>query len=137
MSIEGSTISFVNNVTLGDIVDTSLLFNLHDITAFSGYQLCEELFNTRVLQNLRTSTKKYDLFISEIFGTDCMLGFAHIFNIPIVELSSSVILPWGNDRVGNPDNPSYISNYFSPYVGKMSLWERILNALTLVGTKIG
>lgn len=103
---------------------------------YSGYEVCEVLFNTSVLQNLKSTTKKYDLFISEIFGTDCMLGFAHIFNIPIVELTSSVNLPWGSDRIGNPDNPSYISTYFSPYPSKMNLWERLQNTLTLLFTKI-
>lgn len=101
-----------------------------------GYELCDLLFNTSVLQNLKKTTKKYDVLITEIFGTDCMLGFAHIFKIPVVAMTSSVNLPWGSDRFGNPDNPSYIPNYFVPYLSEMSLWERIINTVTLVGSKI-
>lgn len=128
--------AFVNNVSLAYVEDTSLMFTLQDIMGLSGYELCEELFNTDVLQKLKKSTKKYDLFLSEIFGTDCMLGFAHIFKIPIVAFTSSVNLPWGGDRVGNPDNPSYIPNYFMPYLSKMDLWERLLNTITLAISKI-
>lgn len=135
LSVKGSVPAFVNNVTLENVESTSLLFTLQDIMVLSGYELCEALFNTDVLKNLKKSTKKYDLFVSEIFGTDCMLGFAHIFDIPIVEFTSSVNLPWSSDRIGNPDNPSYIPNYFMPYLSKMNIWERLLNTLTLQFSK--
>lgn len=121
---------------MADIAEMDLAASLHDFMAVCGYELCEPLFNTSTLQNLRKSNKKYDLLISEIFGTDCMLGFAHIFNIPFVAFTSSVNLPWGSDRIGNPDNPSYIPNYFVPYLSKMNLWERLTNTLTLLLYKV-
>lgn len=132
LSVAGSVSSLENNVSIAEIQEMSFVSSLEDFMAFCGYQLCEALFNTSVLQNLKKSNKKYDLLISEIFGTDCMLGFAHIFNIPFVELTSSVNLPWGSDRIGIPDNPSYIPNYFVPYLSKMNLWERLTNTLTLL-----
>lgn len=135
LSIAGSLPSFVNNVSLTDVKDLTVFESMEDIMVLSGYESCEPLFNTSTLQNLKKSTKKYDLFLTEIFGTDCMLGFAHIFDIPIVELMSSVNLPWSSDRIGNPDNPSYIPNYFLPYLSKMSLWERLINTLTLLISK--
>lgn len=110
---------------------------LQFITGPCGHELCETLFNTSVFQNLKNTTKKYDVLITEIFGTDCMLGFAHIFNIPVVAMTSSVNLPWGSDRFGNPDNPSYIPNYFVPYLSDMNLLQRIINTITLIVMKFG
>lgn len=124
-------------MTFAELQQASFITSIDEFMAVCGYQLCEQLFNTSVLQNLKNSTKKYDLLISEIFATDCMLGFAHIFKVPIVEFTSSVNLPWGSDRIGNPDNPSYIPNYFVPFLSKMDLWERLINTLTLLFFKIG
>ncbi|RZC42454.1 UDPGT domain containing protein, partial [Asbolus verrucosus] len=61
--------------------------------------------------------------------------FGHFFNVPTISLISSINLPWGSDRVGNPDNPSYIPNYFVPSTTKMSLYERIENTLLLIASK--
>lgn len=102
----------------------------------AGYYLCDTLLGTTVLQNLKSTTKKYDLLLTELFGTDCMLGFGHLFKIPVVAMTTSVNLPWGSDRFGNPDNPAYIPNYFVPYLSKMSFVERFFNTITLITAKI-
>lgn len=128
--------SYLNNLTFPTIKDVNMLITLRDIVVSAGYELCEALFSTGTLQNLKSSTKKYDLFVTELFSTDCMLGFAHIFNAPIVQLVSSVNLPWGNDILGNPDNPAYIRNYFFPHAEAMSFWGRLLNAIMLLTSKI-
>lgn len=127
----------MNNISLSLFIDKPVTHILEFMTSAGGYELCETLFETSVLKNLRNTTKKYDLLITEIFGTDCMLGFAHLFKIPVVSLTSSINLPWGSDRFGNPDNPSYIPNYFVPFLNEMTLMQRVINTITLVGAKIG
>ncbi|KAI7815543.1 UDP-glucuronosyltransferase [Rhyzopertha dominica] len=136
LSIKGTLPSFINNVSMELFRDTTQFDVLMLTLSESGVELCETLFNTKVLQDLKHTKKKYDVLITEIFSTDCMLGFAHHFGIPSIAMTTSVNLPWGGDRFGNPDNPSYIPNYFVPYNGKMTLYERIINTLALIGTKL-
>lgn len=103
---------------------------------YGGEGVCNELLSAPSVKNLRNSTKKYDLIITEIFAADCSAGFASYFNVPIISVISSTILPWGNDRIGNPDNPSYIPNYYLPYTSKMTLVERVINTLFTLTNKI-
>lgn len=114
--------------------------NYYDIVKFittkCGVDICEVILNTPAAQELKNSKKKYDLVITEIFGSDCMVGFGYHFKVPVVGMISSVILPWGGDRIGNPDNPSYIPNYLVPYLSKMTLSERLKNTVILLAAKL-
>lgn len=120
-------------------VDTFDNFSNYQMVEFiakiAGNEACKTTLKTDVLKKLKTTKKKYDIIITEIFGTDCMLGFAHLFQIPVVSLISSVNLPWASERIGNPDNPSYIPNYFEAFLPKMSLFERVQNTLSLIHAK--
>ena len=79
--------------------------------------------------------EKFDLVITELFNTDCFLGLIHILRTPFIYFSSSVLMPWSNDRFGNPDNPSYIPNIFQPYSNKMDFLERLLNTVSTIVDK--
>ncbi|KAI7815544.1 UDP-glucuronosyltransferase [Rhyzopertha dominica] len=137
LSVAGTLPILVNNMSMemfhGKTQWDVMMFMLNE----AGINVCEAVFKTKVLQDLKNTKKKYDVLITEVFATDCMLGFAHHFGIPSIGMTSSVSLPWGGDRFGNPDNPSYIPNYFVPYKSKMTLYERIVNTLTLIGAKLG
>nr|XP_022913455.1 UDP-glucuronosyltransferase 1-9-like [Onthophagus taurus] len=100
-----------------------------------GVNICKSIKNNTALQNLMSSKKHYDLIITEIFVSDCLIGFANIFNVPVIGMTSSVNLPWTSDLIGLPDNPSYIPNYFSPYTEDMTFYEKILNTIVLHLTK--
>lgn len=97
----------------------------------AGHETCGLLLNenTTVTSTLKNTTKKYDLLITEIFASDCFLGLAHEYEVPVVSVSSTVMFPWGNDRIGNVDNPSYISNTFLPYSSRMTFKERFINTI--------
>lgn len=101
----------------------------------NGNYVCEQSFKTDVLKKLKHSEKKYDLLLLEIFVVDCFFGFSHVFKAPVVGLTSSIDLPWGSYRIGNIDNPSYISTYFGEFGKEMTLYERIQNVFTLIYAK--
>lgn len=44
------------------------------------------------------------------------------------------MLPWANYRMGNPENPSYVSNVLLPYAGVMSFNQRFINTLYYIYT---
>jgi glucuronosyltransferase len=127
ISIEGSVpmastedISFKEVESVGSIVNAIMLSYIADIH-------CKSILPLPQVQELLN--QQFDLIITELFNTDCFLGLTHVLNAPFIYLSSSVLMPWANDRIGNPDNPSYIPNLFQSYSDKMVFVERLLNTV--------
>jgi glucuronosyltransferase len=130
ISISGVSTRFNNslNVTmLQNVHDALLPFVLID----NSLKTCEMVFKHPNIQTLLKSEDKFDLIITEIFVSDCFLGFVHKFKAPHISVMSSVPFPWASDRTGTPDHPAYVPNYFSQYTDKMSLWERLQNTAHL------
>ncbi|KRT79528.1 glucuronosyltransferase, partial [Oryctes borbonicus] len=61
----------------------------------------------------------------------------HHFGAPIVGISATDLLPWAGARMGNPDNPSYVPNYFLSLNEQMVLHEKLQAFFALFLTKIG
>ncbi|XP_066150307.1 UDP-glucosyltransferase 2-like [Euwallacea fornicatus] len=106
------------------------------MTSHCGAEFCKSTFEGPQLQVLKQSSKKYDLLITELFASNCMLGFAWYFGVPSVVMTTSINLPWAAESFGLPDNPSYIPNYFMGATSHMSLSERLRNTWSLVLSKI-
>lgn len=134
-SLYGSLPIYTNNMTLHLLENRSLYEDIKFITKTGGLDAVSAIMKTPVLQSLKNTTKQYDLIITHIFGSDALLGFGYLFNAPVISYVTSFAFPWLNDRVGNPDNPSYIPNYFSHFNPKMSLFERIQNTILWITTR--
>lgn len=48
-----------------------------------GQADCEAVFSDPAILELIKSDNKYDLFITELFNTDCYLGFSHRFQVNV------------------------------------------------------
>lgn len=92
--------------------------------------------STKAAHDLLHSNKKYDLIITEVFNTDCFLGFVHKFNVPFIAVSAAHIIPMAAERFGIPDNPSYIPNAFLSYEPQMGFTERLLNSITTLSLNL-
>lgn len=115
----------------------SILQNIRYVTRYLGVEICEPVLNYPEVKRIVESRERFDLLIVEIFATDCFLGIAHALNIPrVIAAISSVPVPWSNEVLRNPENPSYIPNWFSPYTGRMSFLERSINTVGLLITKL-
>jgi glucuronosyltransferase len=101
-----------------------------------GARNCERVLNDPSVKKLISSDEKFDVVVNDIFHTDCFLPFAYKFRAVSIGVSTSVLMPWVNDRNGNPDNPSYIANLFTSYSGKMNFVQRTVNAVTTVLYKV-
>lgn len=126
-----------NNISIEETANKLILDFLNDLYTNFGRELCKNIINHPEIQKLKNSSLKYDVIIVEVYGTDCLLPFADIFNTPIIGISASGYLPWALERMGNPDNPSYITNYFLPFTGKLDLFEKMQVTVATLLTKFG
>ncbi|XP_066998493.2 UDP-glycosyltransferase UGT5 [Anabrus simplex] len=128
LSLEGSLPRLVNNFTV-DTVRSFGHLKLMDFMWNTNLDYCKIVLDHPVMQNMMKTKEKFDVIITEIYAIDCSYGFSYKFNIPIIGMISSVSTPWANAAVGNPDNPSYIPNYFLSYRPQMSFTDRLTNML--------
>ncbi|XP_069672948.1 UDP-glucosyltransferase 2-like [Periplaneta americana] len=134
LNVEESLRPVINNLPM-QIVETFHPISVLQFLVKENVNVCEKVFKHPVVKDLLNSTQTYDLIITEIFGTDCFLGFVHKFKSPYISLISSVILPWANDRIGNPENTAYIPNYFLPYTEAMTFTQRTVNTVFSICVK--
>lgn len=100
--------------------------------AYFGYETCVSGLSSRQVQDFLKANETFDLIVMEYFNTDCYLGFAHWFKAPLVSLGSCTLMPWLNERFGNPDNPSYIPVNLVDYSDRMNFLERAENTLAYI-----
>nr|CAD7426014.1 unnamed protein product [Timema monikensis] len=136
ISLVGSMDNIVESLSL-DMVGGGTPFLTLWVLYSYGIQNCEATLSFPKIQEFLKSNQKFDLVIMELFNTECFLGFAHKFQAPLVAVSTSYPMPWGQERFGNPDNPAYIPVHFLAHSDKMNFYERLLNAVALVPIKLG
>jgi glucuronosyltransferase len=136
INVEDSLPALTNNFTIAMARRFGYL-NMLDFMWNTNLDMCKNVLQHPEVQSLINGDAKFDLIITEIFGADCFIGLSHRFKIPFISMVSSVNLPWGNDRVGNPDHPAYIPNYFLAYPQHMTLFQRIVNTLMVEALKLG
>ncbi|XP_066998491.2 UDP-glycosyltransferase UGT5 [Anabrus simplex] len=137
ISVEGSLPNIMNNFTVELALQFSTMLPTLQFFWFHNMDVCKTVFDHPKVQNLIHSKEKYDLVITEIFAVDCAMAFGHKFKAPIVNVMTAVPYPWANERVANPDNPSYIPCYFGDYSAPMSFFERVYNTLLVETLKVG
>ncbi|XP_065219005.1 UDP-glycosyltransferase UGT5-like isoform X8 [Planococcus citri] len=102
------------------------LYGIFFINILDTFDQCKPLLD------LLNSTEKFDLFFTESFMNDFMLMYAWKFNVPSIIYLPNVMLPWLSSRMGNPDNPSYIPNIISGYLGEMNFFQRTENTILYI-----
>lgn len=123
------------DVNLLDHSRTRVLFEMKTLHHFADLA-CVAALKVPAVKELIRSDEKFDLIITEVFHSDCFLGFVHKFKAPFIGLSSHQIMPWANNRLNNPDNPSYLPMVFSFSSPNMNFLERVQNTVFLITTKI-
>ncbi|XP_066998494.2 UDP-glucosyltransferase 2 [Anabrus simplex] len=136
ISIQGSLPPLLNGFSVDKVRNFHAL-NFFHFQWNENVEFCETVLNHPEVQKLINSDEKFDLVVTGLFGVDCWPGFAYKFKAPTIAIVSSVASPWANRRVGNPDNPSYIPNFFLSYRAPMDFRERLINSLTYLFTSWG
>lgn len=107
------------------------LFHLGDI-------VCRDIFQSKQLDKVLRlhAAQPFDLVVTELFDTDCLLGVIHVMNVPYVGLSSCVMMPWLYNRVAVPDLPSFVASEFVGFSEQMSFGERFKSWVITKSMKI-
>jgi len=95
-------------------------------TMFISY--CNETVHHPKVQELLKSDQKFDAVILEQFVNDALKVFAHIYDCPLIMLSSLGPNPWVNSLVGNEAPVSYVAHVLKGDFSKdLSLFNRGFN----------
>jgi len=130
ISLVGSMPNVVSTVPL-DHVATGFVYTTLKFIFALGVRGCEKTLSHPPVLKLINSEEKFDLVITELFNTDCYVGFAHKFQVPFISISTTNYIPWGHERFANPENPSYFANLLLDHSDRMSFVERVVNTLYL------
>ncbi|XP_070498448.1 UDP-glycosyltransferase UGT5-like [Chironomus tepperi] len=82
------------------------------------------------VQKLMKSGEVFDICILENFNTEAMMGLVDTFNCTLITYTSFVVVTWIDDMSGNISPASYVPHPFLDYNDKMTLPERLINAMT-------
>jgi glucuronosyltransferase len=102
-----------------------------------GEGFSESFLQQKEVQNLlHSNDQQFDLIITEIFVTDSLLGFAHKFKAPVVQVVAFGGTPSIGDLVGNPSPYSYVPDPIQDFSDRMTFWQRVVNTLGITYQKL-
>jgi UDP-glucoronosyl and UDP-glucosyl transferase. len=137
ISVEGLLPGIVNSYTMDYALELRKDTFLLDFIWKEHLDICQIVLDHPKVKQLINGDDKFDLIITEIYGPDCFLGLSYRFNASIISMFSSIFLPWANDRIGNPNHPAYMPNYFLPYTHHMTFHQRLINTVLTEVLKLG
>lgn len=128
--VDGITFDILSSHGAGDTDSHAPGF----LSAFAFHNMamktCGSVLPTEsVLNTINNTDNKFDIVIVEAFVTDCFAPIAKEFNASLVLFSTSMLMPWYYDSIGQPDNPAYIPSLMSGVPSKMKFKERVVNVM--------
>ncbi|KAK2584309.1 hypothetical protein KPH14_006702 [Odynerus spinipes] len=133
-----SAMKLVNNVSYKQMKEQLYGLPVYAVSTIGGNQLCEYLALPDIQKLIHDPPKNppYDVVLIEIFGSHCFSVFGHLWDIPVIGVSSSALYPWANSIIGNPENLAFLPNNVLNFVGRMNFWQRTYNLLHTTFNKI-
>ncbi|XP_035737140.1 UDP-glucuronosyltransferase-like isoform X1 [Vespa mandarinia] len=128
-------INVVNNISYKLANKISILQKISNI---AGNNLCENLAHPKIQKLIRNPPKDppYDVVLMEVFAAHCFAIFGHLFNVPVIGVSTCNLYPWANQYIGNPENLGILPNNLLNFKTPMNFWQRTYNFLHTVYNKI-
>lgn len=94
------------------------------------------ILNCTQLQELLQSTDHFDLFLTDLQHIEWYAGFAHKFQLPMINVFPNILYSIFIDVVGGISNPCYAPIMFSGLPPKMNFRERLYNTYLYLTMKI-
>lgn len=131
-SLQGSLPNIINNVSHNDVQG----FASGSLTHFmdtAGDKICDLLDHPSINNIIKNPPKNppYDLVIVEIFAAHCYFAFSRHLKVPMIGVTTSALLDWANDPLGNPSSISFVPGALTNNPAKMNFWQRLLNFLAV------
>lgn len=109
---------------------------IYSTSALANYTLSHPDVQS-LLALTKAGDSPFDLLLLDMYYNDALLGMAeHFGGIPTVVLCSTSTNKWPNEMVGNPHHPAYNPSIFLGFTDRMSLVERLVNAMASAFEKI-
>ncbi|XP_047366103.1 uncharacterized protein LOC124955559 [Vespa velutina] len=128
-------INIVNNMSY----NIARKFSMVEITTtVCGNNLCEHLANPKIQELIHNPPKNppYDVVLIEVLAAHCFAIFGHLLNVPVIGISSSILYPWQNQYIGNPENFAIFPNTLLHFKNPMNFLQRTYNFLYIFFNKI-
>lgn len=121
-----------NMVTFNDVLPRRPLHYLlleADLLHKEGQKACKRFYESGHIETIlkKHEQQPFDLVITEFFNTDCQLGIPYLLEVPIVGLSSCLLMPYFYNRIALPDFPSHVQSEFVGFSEELNWHERLLN----------
>lgn len=132
ISLRNDEVGIFLNVVDLKLIDQSykrLLSEMANIRRMATIS-CENGLRNPQVQEFVRSGHKFDVVLTENFNTECFLAIVNKFDAPYLALSSHQIMPWANDRLGNPQETNYMPSIFSNVPRPMNFLHGVANFLT-------
>lgn len=65
-----------------------------------------------------------------MLGSPCYMIIGHLWNVPVIGISTTALYPWLHQFIGQPESLPYVPNNLMNFVGEMNFWERTYNLLS-------
>ncbi|KAG8319003.1 UDP-glucuronosyltransferase 1-1 [Homalodisca vitripennis] len=94
-----------------------------------------QTFEDENIKKLINSNEKFDLIVLEtLFSQEATVAFGHRFKAPVVSVHTFGSFGPVNSVSGNPLSLAFIPDHSFPYSDRMSLYERFLNAYSVLSS---
>lgn len=133
VDLSGSVNARINDFPLPPKIGRLGMHNEIGLLRESGRRICNATLSSDAFRDLLDSSRKFDLIVTEVFATNCILFAAYLkFRAPIVGITSHTYMPWSNVWIANPDNPSYTPVIFMDFYENMDFFGRVENSIAWV-----
>lgn len=111
---------------------------VYAVATMGGNELCGNLENPAIQELARNPPKNppYDAVLIEIFGAPCFAIFAHLWNVPLIGVSTTSLYPWLPPIIAQPENLAFVPNNCLGFTGRMGFWQRLYNTLHTLYNKL-
>ncbi|XP_070166542.1 UDP-glucosyltransferase 2-like [Polyergus mexicanus] len=129
---------FVNNISY-ERMQQMFRGNLaYTIATVVGNDICGYLENPAIQELARNPPKDppYDAVLIEVFGAHCFGIIAHLWNIPLIGISTMSLFPWQFPLIAQPENLAFIPSNDLSFTTPMNFWQRLYNTLHTLHSKL-
>lgn len=91
-----------------------------------------QILSCEPLRRLFNSTEKFDVLVTEFFNTEFFTLFGWRLKVPVITFHTHSPLAYHADRMGLPDDPSYIPHPYKAFPRRLKFFQRVQNTLLRV-----